>query len=399
MQYVSVDDHLLEPPDLWTSRLAARWHDEAPRVVECAESLTDDFGRVFPPGSEAWSFEGRLYTQSMGMGIAGIPPQQRGRDALRYDAIRPGCFTPKDRVADMDADGVEAQLCFPTFPRFAGTRFVAARDRALALACVEAYNDFVIDEWCAFAPDRQIPMVIVPLWDVAMCVHEVERMAERGARAISFPENPAPLGLPSVFDPQWNPFWAAVQAAEMVICTHIGTSGATPKPSADSPHSVTSVLMPISSWTTMATFLLAHVFHEFPGVKLALSEGGVGWIPAALERADYIWQQHRHSRSDLHMTVAPSQLYRSNVYGCLLDDTVGMELRHRIGVDHIMFESDYPHADSKWPYSRQYAADLLVDVPDDEAHRMIELNARELFHFPRAPQPSASAQGLKLATT
>jgi len=203
--------------------------------------------------------------------------------------------------------------------------------------------------------------------------------------------------------PKWMPIRSKIsrscQSAVGQIVEIVGTSGATPKPSADSPHSVTSVLMPISSWTTMVTFLLSHVFHEFPCVKLALSEGGVGWIPAALERADYIWQQHRHSRSDLHMTVPPSQLYRSNVYGCLLDDTVGMELRHRIDVGHIMFESDYPHADSKWPYSRQYAADLLVDVPDDEAHRMIELNARELFHFPRAPQPSASAQGLKLATT
>jgi predicted TIM-barrel fold metal-dependent hydrolase len=384
MQYVSVDDHLLEPPDVWTSRLPVRWRDQAPRVVECDEPLADDFGRVFPAGSDAWCFDGSLITQSMGMGIAGIPPEARGHEALRYDSIRPGCYSPKDRIADMDADGVHAQLCFPTFPRFAGTRFLTTRDPELASACVQAYNNFVIDEWCAYAPDRQIPMVIVPLWEVSQCVAEIERTAARGARAVSFPENPAPLGLPSVFDHHWDPFWAAVQAAELVVCTHIGTSGATPKPSDDAPHSATSVLMPVSSWTTMVAFLLSHVFHDFPGVKLALSEGGVGWIPAALERADYIWQQHRHSRTDLHMTVPPSELYRSNVYGCLLDDAVGIELRHRIGIDHVMFESDYPHADSKWPCSRQYAAKLLVDVPDDDAHRMIELNARELFRFPRA---------------
>jgi predicted TIM-barrel fold metal-dependent hydrolase len=383
MQYVSVDDHLVEPPDLWTSRLPARWVDRAPHVVECTEPLRDDFGRVFPAGCEAWAFEGALITQSMGMGIAGVPPEQRDHAALRYDAIRPGCYSIKDRLVDMDADGVHAQLCFPTFPRFAGTRFLAARDRQLALACVQAYNDFVLDEWCAPAPDRQIPMVIVPLWDVAWCVDEIRRTAARGARAVSFPENPSPLGLPSLFDHAWDPFWAAVQDTGLVVCTHIGSSGETPKPSPDAPHSLTSVLMPVSSWTTMATFLLSHVFHEFPGVKLALSEGGLGWIPAALERADYIWQQHRHNRDDLHPTIPPSELYRSNVFGCLLDDTVGIELRHRIGIDHILFESDFPHADSKWPCSRAYAADLLADVPDDEAHRMIELNARELFRLPR----------------
>ena len=121
----------------------------------------------------------------------------------------------------------------------------------------------------------------------------------------------------------------------------------------------------------------------FPNVKLALSEGGLGWIPAALERADYAWEQRRHSRNDLHKDIRPSDMYRGHIYGCLLDDTVGILTRHLIGVDHIMFESDYPHSDSKWPASRAYAEKVLVDVPDDEAHRMLELNARELFRFPR----------------
>ena len=238
-------------------------------------------------------------------------------------------------------------------------------------------------------------MVLLPLWDVEACVAEVERTAALGARAISFPENPAPLGLPSVFDHAWDPVWAAAQDAQLVLCTHIGTSGATPSPSADAPHSVTSALMPVSSWTTMVAFLLSHVFHDFPGVRLVLSEGGIGWIPAALERADYIWQQHRHSRDDLHLTVRPSDLYATNVYGCLLDDTIGVELRDRIGVDHILFESDYPHADSKWPTSRRYAEQLLTDVPDEEAHQMIEGNARALFRFPRSSgtaDPAVSAR-------
>ena len=384
MQYVSVDDHLLEPPDLWTSRLPRAMLEDAPQLVECREALTDDFGRVFPAGSQAWRFDGELITQSAGMGIAGVPVEQRGHEALRYDTIRPGCYSPAERCADMDLDGVAVQLCFPTFPRFAGTRFLTTSNTDLALACVRAYNDFVLDEWCGHEPGRQIPMVIMPLWDIAQCVAEVERTATRGARAVSFPENTAPLGLASVFDRSWDPFWAAVQDTQLVLCTHIGTSGTVPKPSADAPHSVTSILMPVSSWTTMVTFLMSHVFHEYPGVKLALSEGGLGWIPAALERADYIWAQHRHSRTDLHMTIRPSELYEQHVFGCLLDDTVGLQLRHSIGVDQILFESDYPHADSKWPGSRAYAEQLLAEVPDDEAHRMIELNARALFRFPRA---------------
>ena len=383
MQYVSVDDHLLEPPDLWTSRLPAALRDRGPRLVETTAPHADDFGKVFPAGSEAWLFDDRLVTQTMGMGIAGVPVEERGRDALRYDAIRPGCWRPKDRIADMDLDGVQVECCFPTFPRFAGTRFVATADRALAHACVVAYNDFVLEEWCGYAPDRQIPMIILPLGDIGACVAELERCAARGARAVSFPENPVPLGLPSLFDRAWDPLWAAIEETGTVVCTHIGSSGAPPKPAPDAPQSVTSLLMPIASWTTMVSFLMSHIFHEFPGIKLSLSEGGLGWIPAALERADYVWQQHRHSRDDLHDDIPPSALYRGHVYGCLLDDAVGIELRHRIGVDHILFESDFPHADSKFPTSRDYAAQVLAAVPDDEAHRMIELNARELFRFPR----------------
>jgi predicted TIM-barrel fold metal-dependent hydrolase len=384
MDYVSVDDHLLEPPDVWTSRLPARFREDGPQLIECAEPIADDFGRIFPAGSEAWRFDGAIITQSMGMGIAGVPPEHRETAALRYESVRPGCYSPKARLADMDIDGVDAQLCFPTFPRFAGTRFLSTRNRELALACVIAYNDFVIDEWCGFAPGRQIPMVILPLWDVAACAAEVRRTASLGARAVSFPENPAPLGLPSVFDHSWDPMWEAVDESQLVICTHIGSSGSPPKPSDDAPLTATSMLMPVSSWTTLVTFLLSHVFVDFPNVKLALSEGGLGWIPAALERADYAWEQRRHSRNDLHKDIRPSDMYRGHIYGCLLDDTVGILTRHLIGVDHIMFESDYPHSDSKWPASRAYAEKVLVDVPDDEAHRMIELNARDLFRFPRS---------------
>jgi predicted TIM-barrel fold metal-dependent hydrolase len=283
----------------------------------------------------------------------------------------------------MDVDGVHAQLCFPTFARFAGTRFLQTRDQELAHACVVAYNDFVIDEWCGYAPDRQIPMIILPLRDPVACAAEVRRSAARGARAVSFPENPSPLGLPSLFDRAWDPMWAALDETQLVVCTHIGSSGSPPKPSDDAPFSATSMLMPISSWTTFVIFLLSHVFTEFPNVKLALSEGGLGWIPAALERADYAWEQRRYARNDLP-PVPPSHIYRDHIYGCLLDDAVGLSMRNLIGVDHIMFESDYPHTDSKWPASREYAEKLLVDIPDDEAHRMVELNARELFRFPRA---------------
>jgi predicted TIM-barrel fold metal-dependent hydrolase len=261
---------------------------------------------------------------------------------------------------------------------------VLPQDRQLALACVHAYNDFVLDEWCAYAPDRQIPLGILPLWDVDRCVEEIERTAAGGMRAFSFPENPAPHGLPSLFDEAWDPMWSALEAAEMPVCMHIGTSGSMPKPTADAPYIVGSALLPINTWATLASLLFSPVFHRHSGLQVSLTEGGVGWIPAALERADYIWDIHRYRLPEIEQGLRPTELFRRNVSGCLLEDRIGIELRHEIGVDRISFESDYPHADSKWPNARKYASELLVEVPDDEAHQMIELNARRLFRFPRS---------------
>jgi predicted TIM-barrel fold metal-dependent hydrolase len=285
----------------------------------------------------------------------------------------------------MDRDGVTAQLCFPSFPGFAGTRFLTNKDRALSLECVKAYNDFILDEWCAYAPDRQIPMGILPLWEPALCRAEIERIAALGMRAISFPENPVPLGLPPMADQSWHPIWAAAESAQLPVCLHIGTSGQLLTPNDTSSFVVSVALMPLNNWMALIDLLFSPVFHTFPGLRICLSEGGIGWLPAALERADYIWDHHRWHDSDVRTDIPPSALYRQNVYGCMLHDEVGIMSRHMIGVDRILFESDYPHSDGKWPHSREYAEQLLRDVPDDEAHRMIELNARELFRFPKVP--------------
>jgi predicted TIM-barrel fold metal-dependent hydrolase len=391
MQYVSVDDHLLEPPNLWQDRLTKQLCEDGPRLVWVDGPVHDDVGRVFEDGCEAWAFDGEVIAQTAGFSVAGIPPEEREDGPLSYSVIRRGSFDIAARIEDMDLDGVHAQLCFPTFPRFAGTRFLTNKNRELSLACVRAYNDFVLEEWCGHAPGRQIPMVILPLWDVDECAREVVRTGERGARAATFPENPVPLGLPSIFSDAWDPLWASLQDADMTVCTHIGTSGSLPRPAPDAPYVVSPMLCPINTWTTLISFLTSAVFSKFPGLRVSLAEGGIGWIPAALERAEDMWKIRPHWLAGVDQPLSPAELFGRNVFGCLLDDRVGIDVRHHVGVDNIMFESDYPHADSKWPDARRYAAERLAGVPDDEAHRMIELNARRVFRFPRTDSGSPAA--------
>jgi predicted TIM-barrel fold metal-dependent hydrolase len=367
MKLISTDDHVVEHPRVWTDRLPSRYRDVGPRIVEDG-------------GAQVWDFEGRRYPQIGLNAVAGRPREEYGLEPTRYDELRPGCYDPAARIADMDLDGVQAQLCFPTFPKFAGTVFLQGDDKELALACVQAYNDFMLEEWCGAAPDRLIPLVILPLWDPRLATQEVERCAAKGAKAISFPENPAPLGLPSFHTDAWDPVFAAAQEAQLPLCMHFGSSGRAPDTADDAPFPVSIALFGCNSMYTTADLLFSRVFHKFDSLKVALAEGGIGWVPYMLERIDYTWERHRYY-TEIDKDTRPSDLFRKHVWGCFIDDEFGLTNRHAIGIERITWEGDYPHSDSNWPNSRTRAAEVLADVPDEEVHRIVELNARELFCF------------------
>jgi hypothetical protein len=212
MQLISVDDHLIEPKHLWADRLPKKFLDQGPHIVETDMSKShgdeglsavlidasrNGGGAPKPPRlAEVWSYEGRIYPNIGLNAVAGKKPQEYGMEPTRYSDMLPGCYDIKARVADMDIDGVQAAMCFPSFPRFAGTVFLEHKDSELALLSVQAWNDFHLDEWAAYAPDRIIPMIILPLWDPEVAAQEIYRCAAKGAKAITFPENTVSLGLP-----------------------------------------------------------------------------------------------------------------------------------------------------------------------------------------------------------
>jgi hypothetical protein len=188
MKLVSVDDHLIEHPMVWQDRLPEKYREAGPKIVE--KSLIP--GR---PPSQVWLYEERVYPYIGLNAVAGKPPEEYGLEPTRYSDMIPGCYDPKARVADMDIDGVHAMTCFPSFPRFAGAVFLEGEDKDLAYLSVKAYNDYVLDEWCAVAPDRFIPVIVLPLWDPERCVQEIHRTAAKGAKGISFPDNVTALEL------------------------------------------------------------------------------------------------------------------------------------------------------------------------------------------------------------
>jgi predicted TIM-barrel fold metal-dependent hydrolase len=370
---VSVDDHVIEHPRVWLDRLPAKYAEDAPRIER------------LPDGNDAWIYEGQVAGNFALNAVVGKSPKDFGMDPRNYDDMLPGCHDIAERLKDMDAEGVHAQLCFPNMAGFAGRVFATSKDMALGLECVKAYNDFILDEWCAAAPDRQIPLVMTPYWDVEATVAEIERTAAKGAKSITFPELPDRIGLPSWHSDHWHPVLAAASEAGLPLSLHFGSAGS---PQASTEAMTTNftigiALFGLNSMTATAELLLSPVFHKFPDLKIALSEGGIGWMPYMIERIDYVWERHRWY-NQVDREVRPSELFRDHLYGCFISDLAGIHGRHLIGVDNIMFESDYPHSDSNWPHTRKLLESALAEVPDEEAWKMVEWNARKLYHFPRA---------------
>ncbi|MFT4041742.1 MAG: amidohydrolase family protein [Gordonia sp. (in: high G+C Gram-positive bacteria)] len=387
MQLISTDDHLIEHPRLWQDRLPARYREAGPRIIEkeMPRSVHAGDGGRGPVGTkiaEVWQYEDRIYPYIGLNAVAGKKPEEYGAEPTRYEDMIPGCFEPNHRLKDMDIDGVQATLSFPSFPRFAGTVFLDGKDKELALLSVRAWNDYVLDEWCPTDPERLIPLVILPLWDIDECVTEVYRTAAKGARTISFPENPHPLGLPSFHTDAWDPVYRAVVETGMPLCVHFGTSGKPPITCPEAPMAVMTALFGCNSMYATADLLFSPTFHKHPELKFMLSEGGIGWVPYMLERMDGVWEKHRFYQN-INQSVRPSELFAKHIFGCFIDDEFGVANRHLVGIDNITWEGDYPHSDSNWPNSRKIVHDTMLNVPDEDVHKIVELNARRLLNFPR----------------
>ncbi|WP_216892618.1 amidohydrolase family protein [Nocardia alni] len=367
-EILSVDDHLIEHPRVWQDRLPQKYREVGPRIIEDENK------------HHVWRYEGRNFPQIGLNAVAGKDPRDFGTEPVRYEDMIPGCYDPAARVKDMDLDGVKAAMCYPSFPGFAGRVFMQADDRELAELCVQAWNDFHIDEWCGAAPDRFIPMVMAPFWDIRASVKEIERVAGKGARGLTFPENPVPLGLPSFHTRHWDDLFSALEDADMPLCLHFGSSSLAPGFAQDAPFAVEISLFATNLMWTTSDLLFSGVLQRHPKLKIVLAEGGIGWIPYITERCDYTWERHRWYM-DIDKETRPSELFRKHFYGCFIDDEHGVKNRHEIGIDRITFEVDYPHSDSNWPNTRRRAAQVLADVPDDEVEQMLSGNVRTLFNF------------------
>jgi len=365
---ISVDDHLVEPPGMFEGRLPGALQDRAPRVVENAK------------GHQLWEFEGERFTQVGMNAVAGRRPESVRLEPFRFDQMRRGCWDIDARIRDMDLNGVWASLNFPSMiTGFCGRVFSQCGDRDLGIAVTRAWNDWLHDEWWQPYPDRIIPLGITYLTDPLVGAEEIRRNAARGFRSVTLPERPHRIGLPSLFSGYWDPIIEACAETDTVISLHVGSSGMADMP-ADSPMiQLGATLFGQMSLSACAEWVWSGYAVRYPELKIAMSEGGIGWVAMLLDRLDNIVDRSGYG---LGWDIRPAEVMKRNFWFCTIDDPSTIDTRDRIGVDHVMVETDYPHGDGTWPDTQEVIAKCWGHLPIEDLRLMTHRNAAALYRHP-----------------
>lgn len=368
MILISVDDHIVEPPDMFKRHTPAKYKDRMPKFVSR------------PDGSDIWLVEDRVVTNPALNCVAGRRPEEYGFEPASLNDIRRACYDVDARLDDMNANGQLAGLNFPSFPGIAGKVFREGKDKDLMSACTQAWNDWHVLDWCGKHPARFIPLGLVQVWNPTLAGEEVRRLKKMGCSAITFPPNPARAGLPSIHDPFWDPLWKACNDEQVVICMHItDTTGMAP--SVDSPYDTWLTCNPISLFTIAADLIFSPVLRKYPDIKFAMSEGGAGWIPTFLDRIDFVYRHHHRWTNQDFGGRLPSEVFLEHVYTCIIDDEVAITMREKAGLANMMWECDYPHSDSIWPRAPEIMWKCFKGVPKADIDKITHLNAMRGFFF------------------
>jgi predicted TIM-barrel fold metal-dependent hydrolase len=362
---VSADGHLNEPRDVWTSRVAAKDKDRVPRVDSLAEG-------------DGWVFPGYDVTLPFSWGAtAGRNPADMG-PWCRYGDINPGSFDPVARVKEMQEDGVDAELIFGSNnPR----TFVAGHEDAdLHHEMIRAYNDFM-SEFCATAPDRLGGTALLPNRGVESCLKEIERISKMPG-FVAFLMQRYPSGESSI-QPEDDAVWEAIEASGMPLTIHVGlvegTMGAGRRLSAKSLPGTGHFY---DAPKRMLEFIFEGVLDRFPKIRIPFIEVDCGWIPYFESQCDDNFLRHRKaSLRDSKLTRLPSEYMHEFFPASFITDPFAVDNRARIGVDRMLWSSDYPHITTDWPYSWKTINATFSDVPPDEKHAILAGNSLRLFKF------------------
>ncbi|MGH3576057.1 MAG: amidohydrolase family protein [Mycobacterium sp.] len=370
---VSVDDHVVEPPNVFEDRLPAKYVELAPQFI------------TNPDGTNVWQYNGETVGNVALNAVAGRPKEEYGIEPTSFAQLRPGTYDHNERVKDMSANGVLGSLCFPSFPQFCGQLFARTEDKDVALAMVRAYNDWHIDEWCGSHPGRFIPCALPAIWDPQVMAAEIRRVAKKGCHALTFSENPSKLGWPSIHSDHWDPVWQACSEEAVVVCMHIGSSSQLTITSPDAPMDVMITLQPMNIVQAAADLVWSRMLRKFPDLKVALSEGGIGWIPYFLEAMDYEFDEvvPIEEKRALWGDLRPRDIFRRNCYVSFwFENWAPRHAIEEIGADNVMFETDFPHPTCLYPKVKEQVAAVLGALSPELRRKVLHDTAARVYNLP-----------------
>jgi predicted TIM-barrel fold metal-dependent hydrolase len=360
---ISADGHLMDPPDLWTANAPAKYRDQVPRMEH------------FELG-DAWVFPGRDTPSPFNWGAcAGRAPDQQGL-WCRLEDIHPGCYDAKARVEALDLDGVDAELLFPN-----GLDWVVdSTDREFHLTMTRIYNDHV-SSFCAYAPDRFGGAALVPAIGVDDAVAEVQRLADApGIRAYLLKRYPH--GDSVLKGDEDDAVWAAVADTGKPVAIHVSLRSA-------ASFNMAATALPgtvhfYDAPTRMLEFIFSGVLDRFPTLQVFLAEVDCGWLPYYAQQCDDNYLRHSKSElRDVKLARMPSEYMKERFPASFITDPYAVENRDAVGVERMLWSSDFPHITSDWPYSWKTVNATFTGVPDDERHAILAGNAQRLFGFGR----------------
>jgi len=381
---VSADAHVLEPPHIWERWLPANYQEHAPKLVKDVD------------GGDAWLFAGATDPDPIGLtATPGMAWDEFRWTGVTYDEARPGCYDGGERLKDMDIDGVDAEVLFP--PQRTIGHFLGGDDDALVMAGVEAYNDFLWEEFCAPDRTRLVGMAQIPSLGTDVAVDVLRKSKARGFKGVVI--SCWPSGRASISDAD-DPFWAAAADEAMPVCIHInlilrtarqraraavaraggnalyGNADKASKANAKAVAGLGGVFATVPS--TIGQLIFTGVFERFPALHISMIETGVGWLPHFLEQIDDRYWRNR-SWGNIPISEPPSFYWFRNMSATFITDHNGIANRHGVGVDNMMWSTDYPHHGNDWPYSRKAISDAMSDLPADERARIVAGNAVRIF--------------------
>lgn len=368
--FISSDEHVVEHPQVWTQRLSKSWGERIPHLADQADR------------SQRWLVDGQPVALA-GVAAVGATLADRTQELQRWEEVSPIAYQPAERLKAMDADGVDAAVLYPGIAGLAGETFGRLTDPALELACVQAYNDWLIEEWAGVSP-RFIPQCLVPLYPVEATVAEIKRAVANGHRGVVYPAIPMHLRkVPHINEVEYDPVWATCQELGVPVCFHAGSSPDIqfpPDPAFSPPlaGAFQALSRPFSSATVLGNLLVSRILSRFPRLRVVLAESALGWGVFALEAADYHFEQFRLDLQGYELK--PTELFKRQCYFTGWYDRQSLLHTHKfLGAQNILWTTNFPLATSTWPNSHEFIARTFDQIPAHDREQIVWNNAAKLY--------------------